>query len=150
MILDIDIAKLKQDRQKALDEAEKLTALIEAVEKYSRPPVETKPQPISPPLATVRMGAEPRRGFTAGLLRAITLALHTGPSTEAELVRALAWDASHVRNVIGSMLKFRLCFISETGNLRLSEEGQKQATWFLQNSNRLTHNPNNGKVSVNE
>lgn len=74
------------------------------------------------------------------------MALYTGPLTMEELAKALAWDMSRTKTVVGSMLKFKVAFLSEHGRLTLADDGKTQADWFMKNPGRLVYSPN-GRLS---
>lgn len=141
MTLEIDLDKLKARRVELEAELSRIDNLMLLATEYSKysVPVQHQPEPARE-VARVSNGKSAAvRGMTPGLRRAVTLALHTGPATEPDLARALAWDIRRTRSVLGSMLKFRICFLNETGHLQLSDEGKKQAAWFLLHPNRLTY-----------
>lgn len=71
------------------------------------------------------------RGFTAGLRRAVILALHTGPTAEADLAKALAWPLRRTRQVCMSMLKFKIIFLNEHGRFQLAEDGKRHGIWHI-------------------
>ena len=143
MTLEIDISKLKSRRSDLTTELQKINDLITLAEQYSVVVPERLPQPALPVYSNGNKSAtqEPHRGFTAGLRRAVILALHTGPSTESDLTRALAWPAKRTKAVVMSMLKFRICYLSEHGRLTLTDEGKKQAQFYLNNPDFLTFRP---------
>ena len=142
MVVEIDVDKLKAKRAELTAELTRLGQLIELAESFSRPVQEPTPVQDPAPQSHVSNGHEPARGFTPGLRRAVIMALHTGPCTESELSKALVWPHKRTRIVVQSMLKFKIAFLSEFGKLNLSEEGKKQALWYLENPDYLTYRPN--------
>lgn len=142
MTLEIDVDKLKARRGELEAELSRIDNLLLLATEYSKysVPVQHQPEPLR--IANGGHREQPTaRGMTPGLRRAVTLALHTGPATEADLARALAWDIRRTRVVLFTMLKFRICFLNEHGRLQLSDDGQTQAAWFLQNPSRLSYSP---------
>lgn len=151
MLIEIDIDNLKRERESVQDKLRQLDSLIQLAESYGKPrgaaqPSESVQVIEDAPLPTTNNvhppPHAPARGFTAGLRRAVIMGLYTGPSTEQELSKALGWDQSRTRTVVSSMLKFRICFLSEHGRLTLSDEGIKQAKWYMVNPGKLTYCPN--------
>ncbi len=151
----IDIEKLKARQQELAKESESLALLLRLAEQFSKPDPVSVPAPMAVPtvhlLPQIQLAPQPvqqtlvaeqRRGFTAGLRRAVTMALYTGPAKEADLSRALAWELHRTRVVLSTMLKFKVCFLNEHGCMQLSEEGLKQAQWFIVNPGMLTYRPN--------
>lgn len=160
MVIDIDIDKLKSRAAVLREELAKVDNMLALVEQYSQTARPTLPEvtyttgdvyvapkimvPTHAPMPPFSGPTAPShvRGFTAGLRRAVIMALHTGPSTESDLARALAWDRTRTRTVVSSMLKFRICYLSEHGRLVLTDEGKTQAAWYLANPSKLTYSPN--------
>lgn len=153
----IDIAKLQSRKVQLEMELAQVDNMLRLVEEYSTPMSQPKsmlPVPPNVPVMAIqqpiRYEREKARGFTPGLRRAVTLALHTGPCTEKELTRALGWDSRRTMTVVSSMLKAHICYLSEHGQLALSPEGKTQAGWFLAHPEKLTYNPNgNGHKRAN-
>ena len=70
------------------------------------------------------------------------MGLHTGPATESDLAKGLVWTIQRTRTVLSSMLKYHICYLNEHGSMALSEEGKKQAAWYLAHPERLVYSPN--------
>lgn len=143
MTLEIDIDKLNLRRGELDAELKRIDGLILLAEQFCKP-VQITTQEISAPVASGNghhREEAPVRGFTAGLRRAVILALHTGPATESDLAKALVWPLKRTRTVVGSMIKFRICFLSEHGRLTLAEDGKKQAAWYMAHPEMLTYRP---------
>lgn len=147
MTIDIDVDKLRSRQSELKSEIAQIDNLLLLADQFSKLQPKQLPLSVVQPAQPVPSGnangvaQDYKRGFTPGLRRAVTLALHTGPTTESELARALAWEISRVRQVLCSMFKFHLCFLSEHGRITLSEEGKTQALWFIANPSYLTYNP---------
>lgn len=151
-MISIDVDKLKARCVELQKELERVKGLISLAEEFGSPTSEAeKIHTLSATLSSnsilvsPRIKDEPKRGFTAGLRRAVILALHTGPTTESDLARSLVWDRTRTKQVVSSMLKFHICYLSEHGKLTLSDEGKTQAQWYLANPSSLTYNPNGRK-----
>ena len=144
MIVEIDTDKLKAREATLQEELSHIASLLMLAENYSRTPAApTHPKAVSlPPVPLPPVKHEPTRGFTAGLRRAVILSLHTGPCTERDLSKALVWTLGRTKTVLGSMLRFRICFLTEHGTLALSEEGKRQAVWYIAHPEKLTYRPN--------
>jgi hypothetical protein len=139
MPLIVDFEKLERRKAELEKELANIKGLIELAENYCtslvNPVVKvtsSKPEPEE---------NYPRRGFTAGLRRAVILALHTGQTNEKDLAKGLAWSLERTHAVVSSMLKFKICYLNSVGNLALSDEGKKQAEWYLRHSNMLCYRP---------
>lgn len=145
MLINIDVDKLHARRAELEEELKRINSLLDLVQTYDAAYL-VQQHDAAPAAPTPGPGIPvsddgPRRGFTAGLRRQVLLALHTGPCTHKELGRALAWSDSRVRRVTFSMQKFKLIFLTEHGRLQLSDEGHRQADWYLANPKYLTYRP---------
>ena len=150
MTVEIDVDKIKSRKAELEAELKNISNLILLAEQFGKPapiaPEQPPPMPSTPaPIVTLagphHSNPNATRGFTAGLRRAVLLALHTGPATVQELAKALAWDVRRVTQVTGSMLKFHLIFLNEHGRLQLGPGGTTQAQWYLANAGALTYRP---------
>ena len=149
MTIEVDIDKLNARKVELEAEIKQISDLLTLAKQFAKVITPSSPSlPSTPTIHTMPLVLKgntgtpkdlPKRGFTAGLSRAVTLGLHTGPATESDLAKALAWDSRRVRQVVSSMLKFKLCYLSEHGKLTLTEEGKKQAVWFINNPSYLTY-----------
>ena len=135
MTIEVDIDKLKSRQAELEAELTRISGLLTLAEQFSKlAPITPAPTQAALPLAPANGHPVPapkpdikHRGFTPGLRRAVTMALYSGPATESDLARYLAWDISRVRNVLCAMLKYRICYLNEHGRLQLSDDGKKQA-----------------------
>lgn len=152
MIVDIDIEGLKAKRATLEAQIRGIDDLLELAQKFGKVEQAEQPKPLLEPPARpasspLESAGQPRT-LTAGLRRLVTLSLFTGPTTEQELARALIWDLKRTREVVGSMLKQRLCYLTEHGRLCLTEEGKKQAVWHQANPHILAYRPRPTQVSL--
>jgi hypothetical protein len=140
----VDVAKIQARKAELEAELSKLDQFLALLENFSKPvPVPLPPAQHYQAFAVPAPRVEHVRGFTPGLRRAVTMALYTGPLTMEELAKALAWDMARTKTVVGSMLKFKVAFLSEHGRLTLAEEGKAQADWFIKNPGKLVYSPGN-------
>ncbi len=143
MTIEIDIEKLKQRKGELAAEMSRVDGLLSLAQDYSALiPATPAPLPPPPPANVPEQYTLPvrkQRSGTPGLRRAVLLGLHTGPATENDLARALAWTVKRTREVISSMRIHKLCYLNEYGKLTLSEEGKTQAAWYLANPTYLVY-----------
>lgn len=147
MTIEIDVERLKAQKAELESQLTSVNGLIALAEQFAKVQMPVAPPQLSLPVAVAqakhRVEEEEyrKRGFTPGLRRAVILALHTGPTSESDLAKSLAWTKQRTKTVVMSMLKYKVCYLDSFGKLCLSEEGRKQAGWYLINTARLTYSP---------
>jgi hypothetical protein len=94
--------------------------------------------PIPPALMgalnSVPLTTRPARSFKQGVRRDVLMALSTGSSSELELTKVLTqWKAYQVVVTVRDLLNRKMAYLTEHGQIQLSDSGKSEAKWFIVN-----------------
>jgi hypothetical protein len=160
MTLDIDVDALRRERSEIKKRLLRIESLLELANHSNPTPVPQEAvdkalsiwhkeferintSPIPPalmgalnsvPVERTARPASQYRSFRQGTRRDVLLALSTGAASELELTKVLTqWKAYQIVLTVRDLLTRKLAFLTEHGQIQLSDTGREEAKWFAAN-----------------
>ena len=135
MKMNIDLDKLKAEEAELVAKLQENRLMQTLVSKYAHEDDDPK---LSEPEFLKKNNGNKEIKFMSSKAyrREVMVTLFTGPATANEIAKVLPHLRRYIAATLHNMLKEKLCFLTEHSAIKLTELGQAQAKWYIDNPGR--------------